>query len=95
MNDNKQRECAPHQMTMTKEEAEMNDEKKKKIIQNKTCVQNKRNTKRANQKKNFFFFICFSNKKPTIYVERLHKREQRRVNSDIFEKMLILLVFSR
>jgi len=47
----------------------------KKIIQNKTCVQNKRNTKRR-ANRNFFFRFCFITKKPTIYVERLHKKRK-------------------
>lgn len=90
-------------MTMTKEEeAEMNDEKKKRKKSYKIKLVYKINETQREPiekgKKIFFFhlyFVCFSNKKPTIYVERLHKREQRRVNRDIFEKMLILLVFSR
>jgi hypothetical protein len=60
----------------------MNEESGKKIIQNKTCVQNKRNTKRR-ANRNFFFRFCFITKKPTIYVERLHKKKEKKQKNQL------------
>jgi hypothetical protein len=59
----------------------MNEERAEKIIQNKTCVQNKRKHTKEKSEHNGFFFVIFFfrfflTKKPTIYVERLHKKRK-------------------
>jgi hypothetical protein len=66
-NNNNNNENAAHQKRNDKTKAEMNEERK--IIQNKTCVQNKRKHRETNKKNHptifFFNFFLYKEKKPT------------------------------